>query len=98
LLIVGFYLDVLRESENFYPNINKAIHILLALPYTTASIERSFSTLRRVKTWLRSTMAEDRLNGLCMLSVHRKNLEGSENEFSDNVLKRFSENPRKLLC
>ncbi|XP_075210513.1 uncharacterized protein LOC142317848 [Lycorma delicatula] len=32
------------------------------------TIERSFSTLRRVKTWLRSTMRKIRLAGLCMMN------------------------------
>lgn len=41
---------------------------------TTRTVESSFSTLRRVKTWTRNTMGEDRLNGLYMLSVHRENV------------------------
>ncbi|KAK9507246.1 hypothetical protein O3M35_007150 [Rhynocoris fuscipes] len=30
-----------------------------------------FQTLRRLKTWLRSTMTEDRLLGLALLHIHR---------------------------
>jgi len=41
------------------------------LPVTTTTNERSFSTLRRLKTYLRSTMGEDCLNGLASLNVHR---------------------------
>ncbi|KAJ8949879.1 hypothetical protein NQ318_010513 [Aromia moschata] len=64
--------DVLKETEQLFPHTRQALMICLAQPCTTATIERAFSTLRRVKTWLRSTMIQDRLNGLCMLSVHRK--------------------------
>ena len=60
--------DAIQHAETFYPKVNTAPHILLAMPYSTVTIERTFSTLRRVKTWLRSTMSEERLNGLCMLS------------------------------
>ncbi|XP_039969118.1 uncharacterized protein LOC120780954 [Bactrocera tryoni] len=70
--------------------------IFLALPYTTATIERSFSTLRRVKTWLRSTMAEKRLNGLCMLSIHRRAV-NDDQEFIDKILTKFAEENRRLL-
>ncbi|KAJ8950880.1 hypothetical protein NQ318_011178 [Aromia moschata] len=66
------FTDVLKEADTFFPATRKAIVISLSQPCTTSNIERSFSTLRRVKTWLRSTMTENRLNGLCMLSVHRK--------------------------
>lgn len=86
-----------RQAEHFYPKIEKALHILLAMPYSTATIERSFSTLRRVKTWLRSTMVENRLNGLCMLSVHRKLINHLSDRFTEDVLNRFAEDPRRLL-
>ena len=36
---------------------------------TTASAARTFSTLRRLKTWLRSSMNEDHLTGLALLAV-----------------------------
>ena len=37
----------------------------------TIEPERSFSTLKRLKSWLRSSMSEDRLNGLA-LNVHKE--------------------------
>ncbi|KAL4135686.1 hypothetical protein QTP88_007282 [Uroleucon formosanum] len=65
-------IDLLEHSKIFFPSITIALGIFLSLPATSCAAERSFSTLRRVKTWLRSTTGEDRLNGLCMLSVHRE--------------------------
>lgn len=56
-------IDVLLETDQFFPDIRKSLLILITIPPTTANIERSFSTLRRVKTWLRSTMTERRLSG-----------------------------------
>lgn len=55
--------DVVKETGIFFPDVKRALVIAIAQPCTTCTIERSFSTLRRVKTWLRSTMVEDRLNG-----------------------------------
>jgi hypothetical protein len=57
-------------DDIFFPNIRRLILILATLPITTATAERSFSTLRRLKTYLRSTMNEERLNGLALLSIH----------------------------
>ena len=42
----------------FYPAVHDALPILLTVPATTCTVERSFSTLRRVKTWLRSVLGE----------------------------------------
>lgn len=57
--------------EHFYPNISKVLRVFLTLPVSTATAERSFSCLRRLKTWLRSTMTESRLSGLALLHLHR---------------------------
>ena len=46
-------------------------HILATLPVTTATNERSFSNLRYLKNYLRSTMEETRLTGLAQLYVCR---------------------------
>ena len=41
------------------------------MPVTSATAERSFSTLRRVKTYLRSTMTQKRLNSVLVLHAHQ---------------------------
>ena len=44
--------------------------LLLIMPATNATSERSFSALRRVKTYLRTQMTQQRLNHLMVLHVH----------------------------
>jgi len=66
----------------------------MTIPPTTCTIERSFSTLRRVKTWLRSTMTEQRLSGLCILSIHRQKID--DLNLIQGVVDEFSKNKRNL--
>ena len=54
-----------------YPNIFVILQILLVIPVTTASVERANSSLKFVKTALRSSMTNTRLNALIRLFVHR---------------------------
>ena len=61
------------------------------LPVTTASNERLFSNLRYLKTYLRSSMLEERLNGLMHLYVS-KDLVISV----DEVIEMFSSQSRRL--
>lgn len=78
-------------DEVVYPVINTLLWILETLPVTGATAERSFSTLRRLKTWLRSTMAEDRLTGLALLHIHR------DIELDiDAIINRFAKQNRRL--
>ena len=54
-----------------YHSLAVFIQILATLPVTTATNKRSFSVLKYLKTYLRNTMKEVRLNGLALLNVHR---------------------------
>jgi hAT family C-terminal dimerisation region len=50
--------------------IHTFLRILVTLPVSTASAERSFSSLRRLKAWLRSRMT-DQLTGLALMNIRR---------------------------
>lgn len=51
------------------PNLVTAIRILVTMGTSIASSERSFSKLKLIKTYLRSTMTEDRLSSLALMSI-----------------------------
>ncbi|XP_025418417.1 zinc finger MYM-type protein 1-like [Sipha flava] len=52
-----------------FSEICTACMLFLTLPVTVASAERSFSKLKLIKNYLRSTMCEERLSGLGILSI-----------------------------
>ncbi|CAM4529518.1 unnamed protein product [Leuciscus chuanchicus] len=47
------------QTRALFTEAEKLIQLCLCLPISVASSERSFSNLRRLKTWLRSTMTEE---------------------------------------
>ena len=53
----------------YYPNTAIALRLLTTLPVTVASCERSFSKLKLIKTYQRSTMAQERLVGVSVISI-----------------------------
>ncbi|CAI6362922.1 unnamed protein product [Macrosiphum euphorbiae] len=55
-----------------FPNVYVALRILLTLPVTAASAERSFSKLKIVKNYLRSQISQDRLVGLATISIENQ--------------------------
>ena len=59
--------DELRQDV--FPETIKLLKIVLTTPMTTAEPERCFSTLKRIKTFLRSTTGTDRLSALAMISI-----------------------------
>ena len=75
-----------------YPFTHKLFQIIKKCPDSVASAERSFSALRRIKTWLRTRMTQDRLVGLALLNVHRDILVNVE-----NVIERFAKSGNRKL-
>lgn len=76
------------------PNIKILLQIIYTLPITTSTAERSFSTLRRLKTYLRSTMNEERLNGLALLNIHQ---DISNKLEAEEVLEIFSRRHKRKM-
>ncbi|KAL6130418.1 hypothetical protein ACLB2K_068797 [Fragaria x ananassa] len=64
-------LSYLKQMDGCYPNAWIAYKLLLTIHVTVACAERSFSKLKLIKSYLRSTMSQDRLNGLAMLSIEK---------------------------
>ncbi|GBN87483.1 hypothetical protein AVEN_28752-1 [Araneus ventricosus] len=58
-------------DKTLFPNIYILLKLLAVVPVSVATVERSFSSLSRLKTYLRNTTSESRLNRLALLSTHR---------------------------
>lgn len=82
-------LEAFTHATVFFPNIKVLLQILAILPVTTCSAERSFSSLRLIKNYLRSTMTENRLNGLALLYIH-KNIAVDPEEVLEDFARRNS--------
>ena len=90
-------IDVLRflKGLHYFPNTIIAYRILLTIPVTVASAERSFSKLKLLKSYLRSTMSQDRLNGLALIAIENDLLETIQyedlvDEFASKSVRRMA--------
>jgi len=59
------------EMRAMYPNVENLVRLLLVNPASSATAERSFSALCRLKTYLRATCSQQRLNNLSLCLVHK---------------------------
>jgi len=70
-------LDILKvimssDITSSIPELATACVLFATLPVTVASAERSFSKLKIIKTYLRSTISQDRLDGLALLAIENE--------------------------
>lgn len=72
---VRILIDIVNTSPlsvGIFSEVAKFLKIFLTIPVTTATAERPFSALRRLKTYLRSTMTQEKLNNVMLLHCHKQ--------------------------
>lgn len=83
--------SLINCNVDFFPSIFYLLNVLGTLPVSTSTPERTFSTLKRLKTFLRNRTGQERLVGQALMSVHR-NIEINVEE----VIEKFSNTSRKM--
>ena len=82
--IISYLQSLCLAERELYSEVIKVAKLILVMPATKAVSERSFSTLRRLKTWLRSTMNQDRLNWCMMLHIHNNDTDALDLNYLAN--------------
>jgi len=75
-----------------FPNIHRLFQLACTIPVTSCECERSASSLRRLHSYLRTSMTQERLSSLALIHIHYDTLVNM-----DEVVTLFSQqHPRKL--
>lgn len=96
-LNISVLLNLIKTDklEETFPNVEVATRIFLCLMVTNCSGERSFSQLKRIKNELRTSMLQERLNNLSIMSIESDILQ--ETEFEDLIEDFAQQKSRKKL-
>ena len=70
-------IDILQLIHKYpltdaYPNTAIAFRIFLTIPVTVATCERSFSKLKLIKNYMRSTLGQERLSSLAIILIENE--------------------------
>ena len=84
----------LLKLQTAFPTLTQIFKIALTIVVSTAQCERSFSALTRIKTHLRTTMTDQRLADISLLSIERDLMTGST-FFEDTI--RGLDNNRTII-
>ena len=57
-------------SYSMFPNIHQIFRLVCTIPVTGCECERSVSVLHRLKTYLWSSVGQERLSGLALMHIH----------------------------
>ena len=79
--------SILEIIYIYFPQLCKLLLLFLTIPVTVASAERSFSKLKIIKSYLRSSMAQERLDGLTLISIENKEITET---LKDKIINHFA--------
>jgi len=87
-----YVLDLLKliissKIMSSVPELATACALFATIPVTVASAERSFSKLKLIKTYLRSSISQERLDGLAFLAIEN---EDAKQLNIDDLLDKFA--------
>ena len=74
------------------PEFSKVLKIYAVLPISSCEAERSFSALKRLKTYLRSNMGQNRLSSLALMHIERNTVNSVLKEDMNVMIDTFARN------
>lgn len=92
-MLLNFIYD--NNLITLLPESVKLLRIICTIPMTTAESERCFSTLKRVKSFTRSTIKEDRLCALAMCSIEKHLL--ATHNFNELIIDHFANQKERRM-
>jgi hypothetical protein len=79
------------EFKDIFKETQKLLSLILTIPATSVTAERNFSCLKRIKTYLRNSMCQERLSELATLSIEKELLtELSKNPKFYDIIDKFA--------
>jgi hypothetical protein len=87
--------DIMKDicKELTFPNVYKMLQVALTIPASSGTCERSFSSMRCLKNWLRANMEQQRFTDLAILNIERDVVNTIT---SSEVFEKYSTNKRKI--
>ena len=72
--------------------------LVVTIPVTTSSVERTFSALKRIKTYSRNTTGQSRLSALASMSIEKEMLMDlkTKDKLHDPVIEKFTQKDRRM--
>ena len=92
-MTVSEMLETMHENDLFdiFPEFSKVVHIRAVIPATFCSAERSFSALRRLETYLRSTTwGQKRVSNIALINIKWAYANSVVNNDMDRIIDIFS--------
>ena len=88
---------LLKEKDvlMMMPELSKVLKIYSVLPISSCEAERSFSALKRLKTYLRSKMGQNRLSSLALMHLERNIVNSVLQEDMSKLIDTFARNKKR---
>jgi len=80
-------------TKQTFSNLYKLFQVVLTIPISSSTCERSFSAMRRIKTWLQTSMLQERFNNTSILYIEK---EISKSIYTETIVNIFAQKNRYI--
>lgn len=80
-------------NKEVYPNLYVLLQVAFTIPISSVTCERSFSCMRRIKNWMRSSMTQERFTNLSLLNIEKDLTNKLKTE---NIINEFAREDRRF--
>ena len=68
---INYFQSINCSQRSLLSHVTRVLQLMLVMPSTNGTFERSFSALQQVKTYIHSTMSQEKPNNVLVLHVHK---------------------------
>lgn len=88
-----------NDLQSCMPEVFKLLNVTVVLPVTSASTERSFSALKRIKTYIRNSTGQARLSNMAKIAIERALIKSEINNasFIEEIIDHFAEQKNRRI-
>lgn len=80
-------------TQDVFPNLCRLVQVGLTIPISSATCERSFSSMRRINNWLRTSMKQAKFTDLSVINIER---DLSSKIDKDKIINKFGLSQRRI--
>jgi hypothetical protein len=85
------------QYSTMFPLVERLFRLAMTIGITTSKNERSFSKMKLIQTYLRSSMGQERLSLLALMSIERPAVDVLFTNDIDTIIRRFVDDPHRRI-
>jgi hypothetical protein len=87
----------MKKMVGSMPELYKLLCVAVTLPVASGSVKRSFSVLKRIKSYTRDRIGRDRLNNMAQIAVEKDLVDNDSEQFLEDLVDHVAQQKNRRI-